>query len=102
MTKKEALEETVRMWTYIAENRCLSKVEYEDCLQWVNNCPLCEVSPQGCVECPMRGSWGPGKLNYCQEEGSFYLKWADSKDPHWARAIASTAQDLLDMEVYDD
>lgn len=62
MTEREALEETIVMWTYLAEVRATSKQPYLKAKQWLNMCACCEFTKDSfgtvnCSICPLKDKW---------------------------------------------
>lgn len=111
MTKIEALEKTIEMWQYIADNNC-SKLEYFSVkhLQPVHNeCYLCEyifgtfLQGNPCVYCPI--TWIPGESNdyfSCCVGDTIYALWCYSSNSEEKKKYALELVDLAKQALLKD
>jgi hypothetical protein len=94
MTKKEAKELTVELWTYLAKHpECYRKGQvpeelYAKIEELKGQCPLCEVS-ESCDECPL---WAAG--GGCGKYDSPYGRWANSA-PHYRETRMKAAREIV-------
>jgi hypothetical protein len=94
MTKKEAKELTIEIWTYLAIHSRISrkyelpKILYDKIKYLCNECPLCVLFLKGhegkkCEYCPLNLSG-----HKCYRIGSYFYYWCNAKTPEERSAAA--------------
>lgn len=110
MTKIEAIEMTIALWTYIAETGCskreaIAKLELPE---MINDCPCCEYANDRCSRCPVwtEASEERPYTNSCVDSNDGeYAHWFDARNigdswaaKEWALKIVHLAQQVLASE----
>jgi hypothetical protein len=92
MNRQEAIREVQEMWEWMAETGDPEKSNYPGMKEWLNDCPLCEVS-EDCSNCPYCERFG-----CCIKKKKPYARWRDAKTTcsrkYWARKFLAQLMEL--------
>lgn len=114
MTKREALQQCLIVWDYLAKNPHIDPDNKPETVKYLlgympmNSCPACEYAGPGkpdCDRCPMDG-WDEEAVCYESHDGE-YWRWNQMSTPNgrqsWAKAIADRARRSLEnLETEDE
>ncbi|MFH0784539.1 MAG: hypothetical protein V2B20_21625 [Pseudomonadota bacterium] len=81
MKKNEALNEMMKMWTWLYKHPAHDKKYYVSYVAklskpWKNNCPACELAGDNCGNCLMNFEGKQG--SFCADPESPFRKWQDT------------------------
>lgn len=81
MEKQEALNEVLKMWTWLYKHPAHDKEYYGTYVSrqtkpWKNNCPVCEIADDTCSNCLL--TVDDPKETFCTAPDSPYRKWLET------------------------
>lgn len=106
MTKVQALQKTILIWTLLAKNPTLEKDDVYTILNLEHDtqyCPLCEHAHRDCRDCLLLDFWSKQPIIMtkppCCQDDSAYAQWKLTHDPAKARQIIEAAtQELREVQ----